>query len=202
MKYHFNQSGFTTLALLGIFVILLVIAGAGWRVYEMANNAGSVTRRSNSRQITDTKQYADGDKYFSLDYPANWSYKLATVTSGQSRKLLFMPPGAQNGVFISIQSEKGTQSTLKLQTEKSWQEGHHEVKKSKINNYPTQYVLVNHQGETEQYLENQYLITYKDLTLYITFRERYHKDTPYADWDASEHLEGLNTILDSIKFLN
>lgn len=153
-----------------------------------------------------TKEYTDTAKLYSVTYPDNWIPKTIEplndkqVTPGVlSSGVTFAYPNSigASGVVISA----GNTNTFTKSILTFWDDSKYVVQTKMVNGYSTKYTRVEFKNDIESYTEENYLVSKGDYYALVTFREKYHRESPVEDWDASKAKPGFETILNSIKFL-
>ena len=209
-KIKSNQLGFSTVEAIVIVVIIAAISSVGWLVVEAKHNADMKLSSNSSSQTNpvSTKKYVDTAKLYSIQYPANWN-TVYSQAGGEgalpdwtktSQGVTFVPPKAPENNGLSIQADATNYLTQLVQ--QNWASTSRQAKKITINGYDAQYVQNVFKGDAESYTDDNYLLTNKGATIFVTFREKYYHASPAAKWDVSNELTQVNQAIQSIKFLN
>jgi hypothetical protein len=155
-------------------------------------------------------KYTDSAGIYSLTYPSNMKLNLgADCCDGApkewskiSRPITLIPlvdtqiDGMDNNEGLSV--EAGDRE-LKSSIENNWQNNSHTPEIKTINNYSAQHVKVVFNGDAEQYVLHQYLITSLDKTVYFSFRESYKNSTISIEFDASEYIPLYESVIASLE---
>lgn len=154
-----------------------------------------------------TKDYTDTAKVYSLKYPSIWTVKLSEGGSEGpapdylkvSRPVDFVYPNAKEGMGVSVQAD--TTGDLATSVTANWESNKHTPQKKTINGYNVQYVQVAFKGDAESYNDENYLFIKNNISVFVTFRQKYYHQSPAENWDASKAVPGFDSILNSIKIL-
>lgn len=96
-----NQRGFAAIEAVLIFVIVAIIGGTGYYVYNankeanqsLAPTQAAVSKSSGSIENL-TKTYSDDFGHFSVKYPADWKLSTKPATEHESEAVLTSPKGS------------------------------------------------------------------------------------------------------------
>jgi len=203
-----QQKGFGTVGVLLALIVVGIVAGAGW--YLVHRNNSKTPSSSTTKQAIEMKSYTDSAKLYSLSYPGTWSAKEAgDCCEGEakdytkvSRSVTITPAHKTDihGYGVNVQADRT--ELLAKTIEQGWKDNKHVPEPRSINGYKAEYVKVSFNGDAENYVDHNYLITHNDSSVYITFREKYYHQYPAADWSAAQDMSAFRKILDSVRFLN
>ena len=203
-----NQKGFSIVGVVLVLVVTSLFVGATW--YFIQRNESKKPTSSTAGHSTEMKSYTDSAKLYSLSYPTAWTVKeAADCCDGEpkdytkaSRSVTIVPPAKVDvhGYGVNIQADK-TDSLVKA-IEQHWKDNNHQPELKTIGGYSAKYVKIAFNGEAENYIDHNYLITHDGVSVFITFREKYYHQYPAEDWSAVKDMDAFNEILSSIKFLN
>jgi len=201
-----NQKGFGIIGILLAVIVAGALAGASWYLVQHSDSKKQPT----TKQTIKTKLYTDSAKLYSLSYPETWTAKVAgDCCEGEpkdytkiSRSVTFFPSNKADvhGYGITVDADR-TDALARL-IEKGWADNKHTPKDQSIHGYDARYVMVNFNGDAENYIDHNYLLTHNGASIFLSFREKYYHQYPAADWSAAGDLDAFQDILNSIKFLN
>lgn len=156
---------------------------------------------------TTLKDFTDTTKIYSVKYPSNWVAKAVEPLSSEQATpgvlasgVTFIYPNAVSESGVHIVAGNGSATYVKTQ-EKYWSDNKLVPQQKMINGYTVRFVHEESKTDTESYTDSNYLFVKGDYHIYLSFREKYSRQTPAENWDASKALPGFETILNSIKFL-
>ena len=198
--------------------VVLVVGFTGWYVVHAKksadklltiSNANSGASGSTSTTARGTKEYVDTAKVYSLRYPASWKVVLMPSASDGaahdytsiSETVKFVPPKApdNNGVVVQADTSGRLQQQIQAAQDQSGTVDH--PLDVLINGYNAKPIGTSFKSDAESYTTAGYLIGHINAEMYITFRQKYHHNSPAADWDMTNQLPAYNEIVHSIKFL-
>ena len=193
----------------GMVLIILAIgvaAAIGWHAMRRDNYK---KQPAASEHTVKTTSYTDSSKLYTVSYPEAWIAKEAgNCCEGASkdytkipRGVTFAPPSKAdtNGYGVSIQADKT--DFLAKSIEQGWTDNKHMPEVKIINGYDAKYVKISFDGDAENYIDHDYLITHKGASIFLTFREKYYHQYPAENWSASQDIDTFNGIVNSIRFL-
>lgn len=200
---------------LSLMVVILALIGlvGCYMLYAQkdANKAlapGDSTSTTSPQASQTTKKYTDTAKVYSLSYPSAWKVEYmpgggegATPDWAKTSEMVkFVPPGAPDDNGVTVQADTTGALEQQVKQSQSGQVGH--PLDQLINGYNVKPVNTVFDGDAESYTDDGYLFTHNDAAVYITFREKYHHNSPAADWNAEAQLPAVKAIVNSVIFLN
>ena len=176
----------------------------------MQRDTSKDSNSGTAKQVTEMKSYTDSAKLYSLSYPSAWAAKEeADCCEGEpkdytkvSRSVTIAPPSKADMHGYGVQIQADRTDTLAKTIEQNWTDNKHEPELKTINGYSAKYVRVTFNGDAENYIDHNYLITHTGSSVLVTFREKYYHQYPAEDWSAAQDMDAFNKLLDSIRFLN
>jgi len=197
---HFGlQKALTT------FLILGLVGIATWYIIRQTVDV--------SPQWTGiSKTYTDTARVYSVQYPYDWTIKedehggegAPPDYSTTSRTVRLVPPGVtEHGLEVTIQAGRGRVSNLRSLIRDGWKDSGHIPQATRINGYEAEYVQEEFKNAPyEEWTDHNYLIIASDVTLYITFREKWYHPMSNTNWDGRTFFPEFNFILNSVTLLD
>lgn len=202
-----NQNGFGAIEIVIALVVIGLATGTGWYLLQRSGDDKPVA--ASTTQTDKTKRFTDSAKLYSLQYPDTWSAKEdADCCEEQkdytqvSRGVTVAPPNKADthGYGVRVQADKT--GSLAKNIEQNWVDNNHQPETKTINGHAAKYVKVTFNGDAENYIDHNYLFTEGDVSVFVTFREKYYHQWPAEDWSAGSDLKTFNEILNSVEFLH
>lgn len=206
-----SKNGFSIVEVLIAIVIIGLIGGAAFYVFNKQNNGSSYTQSSTEKQPP--VQYTDPTKLYSLSYPKDWLINddLPLFINGQTadkqHNMSFNFPGGAEDGAMSVMSDK-TPNQARGMTE-AWESTAKRepelFKTITINGYKAMHRHIESDDEEGSFVEDAYLIINKDQSSVSFLFESKSISRPkqefLPDFDNTHKLEDFKTIINSIKFL-
>lgn len=203
-----NQKGFSpTLAVL-IIVVMGLIGGLGYYVYQAQQNNQTKSNVSNTRQPL--KQFTDPTKSYSFSYPGDWDVKKLPSLGEKVQSISINYPGGPETDPIIITFDRTP--TQAQQTAASWEAAAKEepnlFSTSKINGYMAMQRHIEYDDDKGNVVEDTYLIINNDQSSVVILIEskniRSRTDDSFdasLNFDATDKLADFKAIVNSTKFL-
>ncbi len=214
MKKKLYQKGFNVVEALIIMVIVGLIGGAGYYVYQNQQD------KQPNKKVAVTKQplaqYTDPTKLYTLSYPKDWVIENGSlVLEGQSAEknssisINYTKDPTLEGPMppVFVTSDKTAAQTQRIL--EAWGDGSgpEPYKTISINGYKTLHRHIEGGLENEgfSFREDAYLLINKDqssVSFLITSKHiAKDEDKLGPSFDATDKLEDFKAIVNSVKFL-
>lgn len=212
-----NNKGFSVVEGLLILIIVGIIGGVGYFVYNQNNKTPSVSNSSIKKEkIKLDKNIKDLSGSYEISYPANWSAKAIDGKDcgpGPANCIVdgwieLTPANAsdytQDGKTLNkLEARAYSSSNFSTINKLLFGESSNAKELASINGHKSYQIDQSANDSGLVYKDRHYVVVGKDISVVFSFRYSQEKDANYLQkFNDNEKLPTIKEIVKSIKFIN